>query len=269
MNRICFSMTASVTGKLNFRPRKSDVKINLAVPAYRGEYSSPCVRSLFGILTASSLAGVKFSFSEIDYSDIVVSLNYLISNFYFNKPDCSHILFVDSDMGFPCELLVSMLALKEDVVGVVYPRRSMDLRRMHELGSFSFAKAYARACQFVGSPGAAHPKNPAFRRVDYCGTGILLISRQCVDKMVKRIPDMVDHVRFKGLQFSEKFNSFLTPFNKVLLADRELSEDLSFCHRWTNDCHGLIYADVSCDIEHVAGITVRTCFADSLPQGET
>jgi len=239
-------------------------KINIATPAYKSEYNSPYVRSLYSLLTAAPSLGLRFSFSEIDYSDIVVSRNYLASNFYFNKPDCDYLLFIDADMGFPHQLIAEMVALREPLVGVVYPRRSLDLERLHAGGDLPFRKAYVKACSLIGDPGDPHPRNPAFRRVNNCGTGILLIARSCLATMLQRCPQILDPIRYKKFPFNTPFESFMTPFDKLRLEDRELSEDLSFCHRWRQHCDGVIYANISHDIEHVGQITIRTCQADSL-----
>lgn len=240
------------------------LKLNIATPAYKGEYSSAYVRSLYSLLTAAPSMGLSFSFSEVDYSDIVTSRNYLVSNFFYNKKDCSHLLFLDADMGFPHRLISEMVALGEPLVGVVYPKRSINLARLHSLSGQPFARAYARSCSFIGTPGEPHPRNPAFRRVDGCGTGIMLIARTCIERMLDQCQGLVDECRYKRLPFASKFNAFITPFKKIELEDRELSEDLSFCHRWTQACGGLIYANVTSDIEHVGSFTVKTAQADLL-----
>jgi hypothetical protein len=239
-------------------------KLNIATPAYKGEYSAAYVRSFYSLLTSAPSMGLRFSFSEIDYSDIVTSRNYLLSNFFYNKTDCSHLLFLDADMGFPHQLIGEMVALQEDVVGVIYPKRSIDLEKLHSLSTEPFAKAYAKACSFIGTPKEPHPRNPGFRRVEGCGTGILLISRECIARMLQRCPSILDNRRFRCLPFGAKFSSFLTPFNKIELEDRELSEDLSFCRRWTEECGGSIFANITHDIEHVGITTIKTSHANLL-----
>ena len=70
----------------------------------------------------------------------------------FNKPDCTHILFWDDDMGFEPALVEAMLAQDKDVVGVVSPKRAIDLGRLHGQHDQAFTAAYARACDFIGKP---------------------------------------------------------------------------------------------------------------------
>lgn len=48
-------------------------KLNIATPAYKGEYNAAYVRSFYSLLTAAPSMGLRCSFSEIDYSDIVTS----------------------------------------------------------------------------------------------------------------------------------------------------------------------------------------------------
>lgn len=252
------SASGVISGKLSV-PGKAGklVKINIATPAYGSVYASAYVRSFYSLLTSSAKQGLAYSFSEIDYADVVTARNYLLSNFYFNKPDCEYILFVDTDMGFPPGLVSEMVGLDEDVIGVMAPKRTLDLSRLHSLGSEPFDIAYARACEFIGKPGSRHPRNSSFAEVDSCGAGILMIARRCVAKMIDCMPEGVDGLRFKRMPFGDRFPSFLTFFDKIELKDRLLSEDISFCYRWRDLLGGKIFASIGHDIEHVGSIAIR------------
>jgi len=238
------------------------LKINIATPCYGAQYSGSYVRTLYRLLSNPALRRVQFSFSDIDCADIVVARNYLISNFYFMKPECSHILFWDDDMGFEPDLLTQMLQLEKDVVGVIYPRRAVNFGRMHAHSDQPFAKAYARACDFIGGGFPNPDAGDTFVKVRQCGTGVLLISRACIDTMVRKCPAIVDKKRFKNLGFANRFEAFLTPFNKIDFGDSELGEDFSFCHRWVEECGGEIHASVSHAVEHVGQLTVKTRYLD-------
>ena len=266
-------MAAKITGTLPIRAKpaasvtapqggRTDVRINIATPAYRSSYAGVYMTSMVELLN-SKPANVAFSFSTVDYADIVMSRNYLISNFYYNKPDADYLLFLDNDMGFRPGLIARMLALRQDVVGVIYPRRSLDLNHLHTNGDQPFDAAYAQACSFIGAPLPGHPVVNGFARVDRIGTGILLISRRAIDRMVATLPDIVDTTQVKGLPFASQFNRFLTPFNKVIENGLELSEDFSFCHRWVKRCGGEIHASVTDPVKHVAEIVIETSYMAS------
>lgn len=252
-----------ITGTLQVQRNKT--KLVLATPAYGGAFCTEYVTSLCSLMALCASRGIGFSFSQIDYADVTTSRNYLLSNFYYNKPDAEFLLFVDSDMGYAAELIPDMIALNEPLVGVVAPRRSVDLRALHANGSLPFAAAYGKSLSFIGRPEAPHPRNPNFMKVDAVGAGILLIRRSAVDVMVSRVPAIVDTVRFRRLPFAPKFSQFLTPFDRVTLEDRWLSEDLSFCHRWTSLCGGQVYAATTYEITHVARVALTGRWSD-LPE---
>jgi hypothetical protein len=236
-------------------------RINVAMPVYGSQFTSAFMRSMFPLLLGGSRQ-VGFSFSEIDYSDIVVSRNYLISNFYFNKKDCSHILMVDCDMGFPAELVGAMLAFDKPVVGVIYPKRQVDLRKLHAQADMPFERALARSLDFVGSIRQPRTISGSFMRMDWCGAGILLISRQCVDAMVASLPEIVDDGTFRSYAFGPRFKSFLTPFDKIRTNAAELPEDKAFCSRWVEGCGGEIWACCDRKISHVGTLTVSAAYSD-------
>ena len=250
----------TVNGKLN--PVAYKTKINLATPCYGGVYVSAYVTSLVNLVKSFSNKGVGYSMSEVDTSDIELSRNILISNFYFNKPDCSHILFIDSDMGYDASMINRMIDLKKDVIGVVSPKRQINLQAIHENKTSSFVQAVAKASSFIISPCKKENVTDGFLQVSSCGGGILMISRSCIDKMIKMCPDIVDTKYHRNIPFAKDFNEFLTPFSKVTTNDHKLSEDLSFCYRWTEHCGGKIYANIDSYIKHVGTHIVESRFID-------
>jgi hypothetical protein len=237
-------------------------KVCIATPAYRSNYAGAYVESLFALTGEAPKHRVALCFSSIDYADVVTARNYLISRFYFNRTDCTHLLFLDSDMGFEAKLIFDMLALKQDVVGAIYPSRSVNLRKLHAKGNQPFEQAYAQACNFIGSPVGTPSKEP-FVEVSGLGAGVLLISRAAVTKMIQSCPEIVDTQRYKHYPFAEKLAGFIMPFNKIDLGDKELSEDLSFCHRWRKACGGKIFGSTTSLIKHVGENTVISKLADS------
>lgn len=257
--------TQTVTAKIT--PRK--LKICIATPCYRGEFCAEYMNSMFKLLNSreEKYSHISYDFTYVDYADIVTSRNYLLSKFYYNKPDCTHILFIDNDMGFDTTLIHQMIELRESVVGVVAPARSVDLKKLHSNTNLNYVQAYNQALRFIGKPLAhsqAHKSNDNFMSVPQCGGGIMLISRRAITKMIKKLPEVVDEKKFKRTAYGSKFPKFLNVFNKVELNDCELSEDLSFCYRWTQKCGGKIYVGTNFNIKHVGQMTISGNYAKSI-----
>lgn len=266
--------------------------IDIATPSYRSQFSAQYVHSLFGVVAKAASRKIHLTYSNFDGAEIVTARNYMISNFYYNKPHCTHLLFIDDDMGFDARLIFQMIDLKQDVVGVIYPKRSVDLRKLHAAKDLPFEQAYAKSLDFIGIPRAVRARKsisisaqvsgqPAasapkvvqdklkvqpFMEVESCGTGIMLISRAAIDKMIKDCPDIVDTVRFKRHPFIAKDfkDKFLTPFNVIITGNRSMSEDISFCYRWTEKCGGKIYASATSKILHVGQQIVEGLYSDTV-----
>lgn len=241
----------------------ADTRIYLAVPAYGGTFSAEFVQSLFRLLTVKRKAPVDFKFTYFDYADIVAARNYLISDFYYNNPSYTHLLFVDDDMGFDPALIEEMVALKEGVVGVFYPKRKVDLRKLHEAKDLTFEKALAKASEFIGEVRKPMKGKGRFVSVSHCGTGVMLISRGAVETMIEKLPEIVDTVRFRSMPFANKFTDrFITPFDKIKTETAEYSEDYSFCRRWALGCGGTVYAHAQASVRHVGHMTFGAKYSD-------
>jgi hypothetical protein len=235
-------------------PRHVDIATPTRNDVFCGEY----VASLYRLMARSQSSGIKYSFSRISYADVEHARNYLVSNFYYNLTDCTHILFVDDDMGFQPELVERMVGLREDVVGAICHKRSLDLEKLHSLGSVPFEQALASSLDFIGKPNRKAERKDGFVTVDSCGAGILLISRTAITRMIETIPSIVKASKFP------KVKLFLHPFDKIRTDKEEFSEDISFCKRWTETCGGKIWASTASPIKHVGDITLEAKY-DDLP----
>jgi hypothetical protein len=66
---------------------------------------------------------VKFSFL-FNESLITRARNYLVDEF-LNRSECTHMLFIDSDVHFQPQDVIAMLALDKDVIGGPYPKKAI------------------------------------------------------------------------------------------------------------------------------------------------
>jgi hypothetical protein len=252
-----------ITGSIAIKkPSTTRYKLYIATPCYGSTFAAEYVMSLFSLLVSPAKDNVSFKFCYFDYADVVIARNYLVTDFYYKSPDCTHLLFIDDDMGFDPALIADMLRLNEDVVGTIYPKRAIDLKKLHAAKDLPFEKALAKSLEMIGSIRVPQQRKNEFASVSQCGTGIMLISRKCIDTMVEKLPGIVDTTGFKKLPFGDKFEKMVKPFDKITVKDLELSEDFSFCHRWIEGCGGTVWASTHRDIRHAGRMVYSGKYAD-------
>jgi hypothetical protein len=200
-------------------------------------------------------AGWQLAFASVAYADIAESRNFLLTH-WFDKTDASHLLFMDSDMGFEPQLVVEMLALKKPMVGAISPRRQVDLKRLYTIASEGGAdaeRAISRAHDYIVQPvrGRAAGRAKGFIEVDGCGAGVMLIARECIDQMLKKLPKLSDTTAPGNSPLARGLNRLIRAFDPITLDGGRLSEDFSFCHRWRVECGGEIWASTDRKITHV------------------
>ncbi len=228
-------------------------KIAIATPAYGEIFYSSYVQSLFRLVRGLERAKIPSTFASISYADIVESRSFLLTRWY-DKTDATHLLFVDADMGYEPQLVLDMLRFDKPLVGVVYPKREIDLDRYAKLVSEgrSSESARARAHNFIYRSNARSnlPDRNGFIEVDGCGAGILLVRRDCVDEMLKRFPELSDAGAKKTSPIARELDRLIRCFEPLMVDGARLSEDYAFCHRW-RQCGGTVYANIAYEISHV------------------
>ena len=179
----------------------------------------------------------------------------------------SHLLFIDSDMGFIPETILGLLAQDKPVVAAACPKRYLDWglfyqtveaevegrpkdkrRSMPQLmdAMLSYNVDLKR---FDGSVWTAE-RDGNFLKVPAVGTGIMLIHRDVFEIMLARDvavprPGHTDLPLLDGAPYCDFFSCLETPDSRLIE-----SEDISFCKRWVEDCDGEIWVDIVSRVMH-------------------
>jgi len=199
-------------------------KIFVGLPAYGRMNCADTTGSLYELGVTLGMNGLFGGFGLMGYPDIVKVRNVFVTKF-FEKTDATHILQIDADMRFSSKMIIDMLDFQKPVVGAIYRRRS-------DHG-------------WVGSKIEGEVPQNGFLKVEGVGAGVLLISRECLQTMKEHFPPVQSvHAKTAGLTHLFPF------FDPVTVDGEELSEDLSFCHRWRS-IGGEVFASVAHDVGHI------------------
>jgi len=216
--------------------------IFVATPMYGGQnhglYMKACL-DLQGLCVQYGI-NIKFSFL-FNESLITRARNYLVDEF-LHRSDCTHLLFIDSDIHFNPQDVLAMLAMDKDVVGGPYPKKSIKWRAVKKAvesnpdidpgllekvtGDYVFNPVKGTSQFSVSEP----------LEVMEIGTGFMMVKREVFPQFEKQYPELKykpDHVgqaNFDGTRYIHAY--FDTVIDKV--SERYLSEDYMFCQWWRN-----------------------------------
>lgn len=219
--------------------------------------------------------GVDFFF--FSHAMVTYARNVFASRMLEN-PQYTHLLMIDSDMGFPTDLITNMLAFDKPIVATVYPKRTVDpqniithARAMTEDTPEQRKRALAMSYEFVGESELLLIGEGAEKRLDVqngfvraraAGTGIMLIKRHVFEDMLARFPELIgSHVPGGATTLTKMY---FQPFNEYTFNGVVLSEDLSFCHRWTTEMGGELWAQIGLEISHLGHALHSASYIDKL-----
>lgn len=226
---------------------KQLTSLYIALPAYGQTVFSQTAGSLFKLAQHLTAFNVLASLGTVSIIDIVEVRNVFLSIF-FDKTKASHLLFIDADMSFPSELIMDMIRFDKPLVGAVYPAKVFP------------PKFVGRA---IGE--APYDIDSGFIKVDGVGAGIMLIRRDCVEKLLDADPELSvppcrGHIAAPLID-QIKLDRIICAFNPIITEGYRRSEDLSFCYRWRSLGED-IWANVSHDIGHTGPHTFCSRFLE-------
>jgi len=221
-------------------------KLFLAVPMYGGACMGMFAKSVADLTAMFAANGLELrSYFLFNESLITRARNYCVDEFM--RSDCTHMLFIDSDIGFDPRDIVAMMALQSDesdydVLAGPYPKKTISWEKIKLAVDKGIADTDPNVLEkFVGDY-VFNPKsgNGTIRidepvEVSEVGTGFMMTRRSAFEKFRDAYPQYhykPDHVRtehFDGTrEIMQYFQAEIDPESK-----RYLSEDYWFCQKLT------------------------------------
>ena len=218
-------------------------KLFLATPMYGGNCVGMYTRAVADLAAICAKYGIPlqlyFLFNE---SLITRARNYCADEFL--RSDATHLLFIDSDIGFNPQDVLALLAMQDDdsdydVIGAPYPKKCISWEKIKMAVDKGIADEDPNKLEkFVGDY-VFNPKNgqreiPIGEPVEVMemGTGFMMIRRKTFDKYKEVFPHLhykPDHIRTDAFDGSREimayFDCIIDPVSK-----RYLSEDYMFCY---------------------------------------
>lgn len=221
-------------------------KLFIATPMYGGMAHGMYVKSCLDLQGLMSKYGVETRFSFLFNESLITrARNYLTDEFL--RSDCTHLLFIDSDIHYSPQDVIALLALDKDVIGGPYPKKSINWNNVAEAARKHPSLSPGELENLVGDyvfnvvRGTQQFTVTEPLEVLEIGTGFMLIKRHVFEKMEKAYPQLrykPDHVgqaNFDGSRYIHAYFDTIIDSKDSATGggtDRYLSEDYMFCQLW-------------------------------------
>lgn len=218
-------------------------KIMIGTPMYGGQCTGIYCKSIADLTTLCASNGIDLEFNFL-YNESLIqrARNYIVDGFL--RSDCTHLMFIDADIGFFAKDVLALLGLqisypeKYDILTGPYPKKIIDWNQVKEAVKSGRADTNANQLQFFISKFVFNKieKDKGFRidepvEIAEGGTGFMLIPREVFVKYDENYPELSykpDHIGTEHFDGSREITAYfdckIDPESK-----RYLSEDYFFC----------------------------------------
>ena len=212
----------------------------VAVPMYGGQCYGSFAKSSNDLTALASHYGINVRFYYLFNESLITrARNYCCDEFL--RSDCTHMLFIDSDIAFDANDIIGMLALMSedseyDVLAAPYPKKCISWEKVKAAVDMGVADQDPNILErFVGD----YVFNPAGGknqiRLDQpeevleSGTGFMMFKKSTLIKFAQEYPEYSykpDHVRTEAFDGSREIHAFFDALidNKHSNIRREIRE---------------------------------------------
>lgn len=222
-------------------------KIFVATPMYGGQCHGMYTKSTADLAKMSQAYDIDIKFFYLFNESLITrARNYCVDEFM--RSDYTHLMFIDSDIGFDPNDVITLAALSDqdepddskrrDILCGPYPKKTIAWEKIKRAVDKGFADENPGNLEkFVGdyvfNPNTSDTELRLDEPVSVLegGTGFMMITKQAFQKFNDAYPDysyLPDHVRTKHFDGTREimmyFQALIDPESK-----RYLSEDYMFC----------------------------------------
>ncbi len=222
------------------------IHLVIGTPCYGGLITVPNFMAALRLRDYCGKNGIRLTFAMPWGDALVTRARQSIAAYFLEDPTATHLLFIDADISYEVEQVLRFLRFNWEVCAGLYPLKRYDWDRVRKKVLAGYEHLESAGLSYVIDLKEQYETIDGFGRVARAGTGFLMIKRSVFEAMAKRYPEL--KYKVAGPRGEKAHYAF---FN--CLVDEKgdyLSEDYSFCKRWT-DMGGEIWADFQSRLNHM------------------
>jgi len=243
----------------------SDVRIFVATPVH-SEVSVHYFKACLEFQKECFVRKIPCMFQVMKSSLVTQGRNLCVSGFL--DSDCTHMLFIDSDIAFNYRMIERMLQYDKEIVLIPYPVKTFDAKKVRaEIETGNPLSAEMLGNQYtVSVPDSKNVRiENGFIELERGPTGCMLIRRDVFDKLKKEYPEfeikqktLIDGNLVDRTNFYNYFDTYWDSKTKTYTG-----EDFYFC-KLCKHAGIKMYALIDEYIEHYGEFAYRGRLLDDL-----
>jgi len=227
----------------------TSIHLVVGTPCYGRQVTSAYLSSVLKLQEACRREQVPLTLLMPDGDDLVQRSRQEIVADFMAIGSSTHLLFIDADISFEPGQVFRLLRFGADVAAAAYPLKRINWEKVR-----AGAQTGSRKLDSAGLDYAVEWKKPletrkGFGRAELAGTGFFMAQRRVFQALMDRHPELRYSKEGAGPYHYALFN--------CLIDGKEgpyLSEDYSFCRRWTG-MGGEIWVDLKSRVDHTGAST--------------
>jgi len=218
-------------------------KLFVATPMYGGQCAGMYARSIADLAALCARYQIPLQLYYLFNESLITrARNYCVDEFL--RSEATHLMFIDSDIGFNPQDVLALLALQTDdsdydVIGGPYPKKCISWEKIKIAVDKGVADEDANVLEkyvgdYVFNPKGGQKEIPLGQPVEVMeiGTGFMMIRRKTFDVYKEKYPHLSykpDHVRTEAFDGTREIHAY---FDCIIdpVSKRYLSEDYMFCY---------------------------------------
>lgn len=227
-------------------------KLYISTPCYDAMLTMQYTMSLLRLVQFCNQHNIDYMIDFLGNESLITRARNKSLNKFMNT-DCSHLLFIDSDIEFQPEAVMDLLLFDKDVSCCVYPKKGFNWNKfMYSIQNEQNSKEHPSsrgldyAYNIMYNDKNELIKNGDFIRVNQSSTGFMMIKREIVEKLNKKHTEL----EIISDELSNNDTKMYGLFCCMIKDKQYLSEDYSFCQR-VNDIGGQVWINIKHNLNHI------------------
>ena len=206
-------------------------KLFIATPMYGGQCQGMFARSIADLSALCTHYGIQVRFYFLFNESLITRARNYCADEFIRSGD-THLMFIDSDIGFNANDVIALMALQSDnpdddqydIIAGPYPKKCISWEKIKHAVDKGFADEDPNQLEkyvgdYVFNPAGGATEIPLGEPVEVleAGTGFMMIRRNTFDKFAEAYPQQLykpDHVRTEHFDGSRYIMAFFdTPID--------------------------------------------------------